>query len=318
MISLGFDTSCYTTSVAAFDGEKAASYRKILEVKKGARGLRQSDALFLHTKNLPVLFGELAKEINCKEVCCVGVSARPRDVEGSYMPVFLAGVATASAVAASCGVPLYKFSHQAGHIAAGLWSAPGSFSPDKPFLSVHLSGGTTEILLCRGPNRCEIVGETLDIAAGQLVDRVGVKLSLSFPCGKAIDELSQAADRDIAVPISVKGRSINLAGAENFLKKRLEEGEKPENVAKGALLCIGKSLVKAVNQAAADFGVGDCLFVGGVASNRFLREYFAQNLTLRAHFAAPEFASDNAVGAAVFAMERFRAENECRFGMEEL
>ena len=93
----GIDTSNYTTSVAVFDGEHIIQNKKLLTVKKGERGLRQSDALFQHTVNLPVLISKLKSEIGDADIEAFGVSNRPRNIEGSYMPCFLAGESAAEA-----------------------------------------------------------------------------------------------------------------------------------------------------------------------------------------------------------------------------
>ena len=121
MIYLGFDTSNYTTSVACC-GDVSLNIRKLLEVKKGERGLRQSDALFQHIKSLPDLFRELSEKINMNDVKGIGVSVSPRSVNGSYMPVFIAGQSFAKVCADALGVPIYTFSHQEGHIMAGIYS----------------------------------------------------------------------------------------------------------------------------------------------------------------------------------------------------
>ena len=123
MTVLGFDTSNYTTSVAIFDGASGENQSRLLPVKAGALGLRQADALFAHVKSLPALTGGLFSHVDPGSVAAVGVSTRPRAVEGSYMPCFLAGVCLAQTVAALLKVPLVEVSHQQGHLAAALWSA---------------------------------------------------------------------------------------------------------------------------------------------------------------------------------------------------
>ena len=184
---IGFDTSNYTTSAALFDGDAQVmtSERRLLPVKAGQLGLRQSDAVFHHTAALPEIFGMLPEMQN---VAAVGVSARPRDAEGSYMPCFLAGVSAASCAAKSLNVPLYAFSHQAGHIAAALWSAGRDDLFQQEFLAFHVSGGTTELVHVFPDDekilRTELLLSSLDLKAGQAVDRIGVMLGFPFPAGK--------------------------------------------------------------------------------------------------------------------------------------
>ena len=193
---LGIDTSNYTTSAAICDGEGriVANLKRLLPVAEGERGLRQSDALFAHSKNLPIIMNELNSFLDEsypeREIVTVGYSATPRDVEGSYMPCFLAGVASAASVRAVTGSISYAFSHQAGHIAAAVCTAGREELLNERFLAFHVSGGTTDLLLCDKLNITQI-GGTLDLNAGQAIDRCGVALGLSFPCGAEMDTLSK-------------------------------------------------------------------------------------------------------------------------------
>ena len=189
MRTLGLDTSNYTTSAALFDGEEGYNAGKLLEVPKGQLGLRQSEALFQHIKALPDRMQELRKTGPLKDVAAVAASTRPREVEGSYMPCFLAGESLGRSLAHTLNVPFFAVSHQQGHLAAAAWSAGHMELLDRPFLAWHLSGGTTELLYVEpdGVNvRAEKIGGTSDISAGQLIDRTGVLLGLAFPAGREL------------------------------------------------------------------------------------------------------------------------------------
>lgn len=293
-IFLGFDTSNYTTSVAAV-GDTLINLRKIIDVKEGMRGIRQSDGVFAHIKELPRLFGEL--DIDFSKVSGVGVSTKPRNQEGSYMPVFLAGESFAMVISKALGVPLYTFSHQDGHIMAGIMSGGFYELLDSPFTCVHLSGGTTEILNCEYKNNsfsAEIIGGTKDISAGQLLDRLGVALGMKFPCGKEIDALSLLQGAQVLkIKTSTDGGFINFSGAETKLLSQVGK-EKPETLTKSALYTIGKSLEDALSFQ----NTGRVLFVGGVSSNTYLRWYLSENISAKTYFASCELSSDNAVGIA--------------------
>ena len=196
MTYIGIDTSNYTTSIAAFDGERGINCSRLLPVKQGELGLRQSDAVFAHIKSLPELSGRLFSDA-MGDLRAVGVSTRPRAVEGSYMPCFMVGLSHAKLLADAFGVPLVEVSHQQGHVAAALWSAGHLELMDEPHLAWHLSGGTTELLLVEpeGRNvRCSRIGGTTDISAGQLIDRTGQLLELPFPSGRYLDTLSREAE----------------------------------------------------------------------------------------------------------------------------
>jgi len=303
MSALGFDTSNYTTSVAWFGNGQEKSQRRILPVKPGERGLRQSNAVFSHMKALPELFELLMAELLEKKISAIGVSTRPRSVEGSYMPVFLAGEGFARVTAATLGVPLYRFSHQDGHLMAGIYS--GSFYDllEGEFLSVHLSGGTTEILKCAYCGNgfsAEILGGTKDISAGQLIDRIGVQLGLQFPCGRELETLADKTQECIKVPVSTDGCFMNLSGLENKFSAMITNREK-SIIARSVFEAVAKSLANTVRAAVAQTDSKRVLIVGGVASNAIIRSYLEQNVEAELFFAKPEYATDNAVGIAALA-----------------
>ena len=246
-IFLGFDTSNYTTSTAAVGGDFILSERQILDVKKGQRGLRQSDAVFLHIKNMPELYGKLAAEIDKADIKAVGVSTKPRNAAGSYMPVFLAGQGYAKIAADTLGVPLYEYSHQDGHIMAGIVSGGCEELLERDFLSVHLSGGTTEILRSSFTGYAfenKIVGGTKDISAGQLIDRVGVSLGIKFPCGKAMETLSEKAEKCMRLKVCTDGGFANFSGAETAL---LRANISNEEKAMSTLAHVAKTLAAMLN-----------------------------------------------------------------------
>lgn len=300
MIYLGIDTSNYTTSVAASGEGVEENIRQLLLVKQGERGLRQSDAVFQHLKTFPELFSNLSQKVDFKKVKAIGVSTRPRSAEGSYMPVFLAGEGYAKVCSKSLSVPLYTFSHQDGHIMAGIVSCNSYELLKKKFISVHLSGGTSEILLTEfnGYNfDCEIIGGTKDISAGQLIDRVGVKMGLKFPCGKELEEISNKADAKISLPVNVSDAYFNFSGIET---KTLSLVGNSENsiLAKSLFVSISKALEKALVFCIKKYSVEDILIVGGVASNKLIKSYITKNLSAKIHFATASLSCDNALGIA--------------------
>lgn len=301
---IGIDTSNYTTSVAVADetGRLISDERILLSVEQGKRGLRQSDALFLHLKNLPQLFAQFPES---GEIAAVGVSCAPRRTEQSYMPVFLAGMNCAEAIAATHRVPLYRFSHQEGHIRAALLGQKQSMPQE--FYAVHLSGGTTEILSVECENRryrCEILGASQDISAGQLIDRVGVRLGLSFPCGKALEMLSEKAETPVSFKLSVNGTSISFSGVEAQAMRAADVGESPENLACGTLHAVALSLSQAFEALFAQHGEKPVLLAGGVASNKLLRTLLTARFGELIRFSLPQYATDNAVGIAYLTKEQ--------------
>lgn len=298
MTVLGFDTSNYTTSVAAFDGCTLDNRSRLLDVRPGELGLRQSDAVFAHVKRLPELAHSLFDQKELSAIGAVGVSTRPRAVEGSYMPCFLAGVSAAETLAAALRVPCYAFSHQQGHIAAALWSAGRMDLMETPHLAWHLSGGTTELLLVEPEDRnvrATVIGGTTDISAGQVIDRTGKLLGLQFPSGKALDTLAAQIEGSDRFKVKTNGLQFSFSGLENKVVSYLTS-HIPEEVAAYALESVCDVIIRTTCDALKAYPGLPVVFSGGVASNSMLRKKCS---AFDSVFAAPALSTDNAAGIAV-------------------
>ena len=316
---VGFDTSNYTTSAAACavgeDGGLTviANCKAPLPVAEGARGLRQSDAVFAHTRNLPAVIRELRSilEEGGYAVSAVGVSATPRDAADSYMPCFLTGIAAAEAFAAGCGAAVHRFSHQSGHIMAALYSsgalAEGKLLQDD-FLAFHVSGGTTEAVVAHpreGGFDVEIVGYGADLHAGQVIDRVGVMMGLEFPCGRALEQLAVENTSPLPqIKTSVRDGICHLSGLENQAAALWKQTGDKSLVAAYTLTTVGKTLRKMTDQLQvlrSETGEKPLpvLYAGGVMSNKFIRPILTKGAGWRIHFSEPAFSADNAAGTAI-------------------
>ena len=301
MSVIGIDTSNYTTSIAFFDGVGGENCSRLLPVKQGELGLRQSDAVFAHIKSLPELSGRLFSHVCGKDIRAVGVSTRPRAVVGSYMPCFMVGYSHAKLLAETLRVPLIEVSHQQGHVAASLWSADRLELMDQPHLAWHLSGGTTELLLVEpeGKNvRCSKIGGTTDISAGQLIDRTGQLLELPFPSGKHLDALSQDAQRKDVFKVKCANMEFSLSGVQNKVQQYHATHCDSRETAAFALRCVAKAVFLATEQALQAYPGLPVVFSGGVASNSLLRQVIAP---LNPIFSQPQYSTDNAMGVAVLA-----------------
>ncbi len=299
MSVIGIDTSNYTTSIAFFDGLSGENCSRLLPVKQGELGLRQSDAVFAHTKSLPELSGRLFSHVEKGSITAVGVSTRPRAVEGSYMPCFMVGYSHAKMLSDALGVPLMEVSHQQGHVAASLWSAGHMELMDVPHLAWHLSGGTTELLLVEpdGKNvKCTKIGGTSDISAGQLIDRTGQMLELPFPSGKHLDALSREAGMKEVFRVKCTDMTFSLSGVQNKVQQFHAAHQNPAETAGYALRCVAKAVYLATEQALKAYPGLRVVFSGGVASNSLLRREIA---SLNPIFSEPQFSTDNAMGVAV-------------------
>ena len=304
---LGIDTSNYTTSVALWTPKGLVSRRKLLPVKAGVCGLRQSDAVFLHQKQFPTLLEDLLLP---SALTAVGVAARPEDRDGSYMPCFTTGDSFARVLALAFGCPLYSFSHQQGHVAAGVWSSGQDELTEQPFLAFHVSGGTTELMYAKNLQNLTVIGRTLDINAGQLIDRVGVRLGCSFPCGKQMDELAQNGRYSLRHKIYMRDGNCSFSGFENQAQALLERGEAAETVAFFVISAVGQALCSMLDTALERYSGFPVLMVGGVCCNSLLRLLLTERYG--AYFAAPEFSGDNAAGIAYLTKRRTEGKQEWR------
>ena len=301
---VGLDTSNYTTSVAAFDAETGAlwQYKQLLPVKDGSLGLRQSDAVFHHVRQLPDLIEQLAEVCGpFSDVAAFGVSDRPQEADGSYMPCFLVGLGAARQLSAAFGKPLYRFTHQQGHVMAALYGSQSMELKNAPFLAFHVSGGTTDALLVRPHAEtvisCETVACSRDLKAGQLIDRVGGMLGLPFPAGPALDKLAQEATDTYRVKPSMDGAYCHFSGVENQCRDRLKKGTPKEEIARFCLCSVQAALEAMTERLLQQYGDLPIVYAGGVMSNTQLRQALSSRFGGR--FAPPMFSADNAAGTAV-------------------
>ncbi len=305
---LGIDTSNYTTSCALYDTENnyILQRKKLLPVKHGECGIRQSDAVFHHTKQLPDLLEDLFKEAGrFPDAVCASVS--PRRLEGSYMPCFTVGQGMARGISAAKGIPFLTTSHQQGHIMAALYSSGELSLADSQFLAFHVSGGTTEAILVSPDEKdiisCSIVGNTLDLNAGQLIDRIGVLMGLQFPCGKELEALAAECTENIKVRPVLKGSDCCLSGFENKLSDLYNKTQDKSLTAAYTLAYLEATVEGMTNSIFAKNGILPVVFAGGVMSNRIIRKKLQTQFN--SFFAEPEYSCDNAAGVAVIGGYKF-------------
>lgn len=300
---LGIDTSNYTTSAALYDSNsgRLIQQKLLLPVKAGERGIRQSDAVFHHTNQLPRIISALRSECGqFGEIAAVGASSRPRSIDGSYMPCFTVGHGVAQILSDVMGIPLAEFSHQEGHIAAALYSAGKLDLMHGKFIAFHVSGGTTEAVLAKGDGlnvSVELIAKSLDLKAGQAIDRTAVMLGLPFPGGKHLEQLALTCDDVIKYKPAMKGHDCSLSGIENKCKKMFDSGEPHNKIAKFCLIAVMNSIIAMTDALIAEYGNIPLVYAGGVMSNSIIRNEITARYS--ANFAAPEFSCDNAAGTAI-------------------
>ena len=306
---LGIDTSNYTTSTALYDSEtgEMLQRKQLLPVREGQLGLRQSDAVFHHTAQLHRLFSELVKDVDTTRIAAIGASVRPRPMEGSYMPCFTVGENTAKILSSALKIPLFPFSHQEGHIAAALFSAGRTDLFDKRFLAFHVSGGTTEAVIADGKGcgfDLEPAAKTLDLNAGQAVDRVGLMLGLRFPCGMELERLALQNTESIRVHPKLKGCDCCLSGVENLCQRLIGEGRSKSYVAAFCLEYIRQTLALMTDAIMERLGNMTAVYAGGVMSDSIIKNSFTEKYN--AVFAEPVFSSDNAAGIACLCFRKYQ------------
>ena len=303
---LGIDTSNYTTSVAAIvDDGKYYNLKMPLLVKENEVGLRQSDAVFAHTKNIHIVFDDLMKKLKNDygifNIKAIGVSSKPRPILNSYMPCFLVGRSLAFSLSSAFLVPVFEFSHQEGHIRAALFGA--GLDVLDHFYSFHISGGTCELLEVNktlSGFEIDIISQSLDITLGQLVDRIGVRLGLPFPCGANLERLAEKSTAKFKVRI-LGEKDINLSGFENMLNNEIQNNVPFEDVARHVYDIIISSIKKMISVCADnDLPI---VFAGGVSGSNIVKREIQE--VANSFFSPSSLSSDNAVGISILAKENF-------------
>ncbi|MFA6697151.1 MAG: O-sialoglycoprotein endopeptidase [Eubacteriales bacterium] len=314
---LGIDTSCYTSSLAcvSLEGEVLLNKQVLLELADGTRGLQQSKAIFNHLKNLPSITSELKSTIDKPELVAVCSSVKPRPQKDSYMPVFVLSQSLGQVIANINNVPYYESTHQENHIMSGLYRL-GGFKA-KHFLVVHLSGGTTELLDVRVHNHgfdIDMIGSSLDLHAGQFVDRIGVSLGLPFPSGPHLEELANNELESYDIKYYVKDLNISFSGPETHIQRQIVKGLDSRKIARGVYISLIKTLGKWLINAVKKGYPRDVLLVGGVSSSRIIREGLRadseiKNEGLSLYFADPQLSKDNALGTALIGLNIYKTSN---------
>ena len=310
-VFLGIDTSNYTTSISfvSYEGKLISNIKKLLPVTEGEVGLRQSNAVFEHIRNLSSLQEEILKNEKY-DIKAIGYSSRPRDVEGSYMPCFLVGESFSLLLSSIMHVDRYSFSHQAGHVFSAIYSSGMDYS--SPFISFHVSGGTTEILYV-GIKEADVhitkIGGSIDLHAGQAIDRIGVQMGCRFPCGKYIEEYALQNDTVVTkAKICVNKFDCNLSGLENMALKLYSETNNIKLTSAFVIDFISDTIIELTKNVKREYGDINVLYAGGVMSNSIIKKKIRSTFE-NVYFAEPEFSSDNAVGIALLAREQYLSRN---------
>lgn len=297
---VGIDTSAYTTSIAIIDSDfnVLKNLKYMLKVENGKKGLRQQEAVFQHIMNLSRYIEEAFSDIDNSLIETISCSNKPRNLEDSYMPVFLVSELIAKTMGSMLNITPSYFSHQEGHL--GVVVDHLDKMKIEKFIGLHFSGGTSEILEIEMKNfkfDIKIIGGTLDISFGKFIDRIGVALGFDFPAGKYIEGLNASNQTILKQPISVKEGWFNLSGAETYLLNEIDRGVAKEEIACATEQIMEKTLLRALENIIED-KKQYIIFTGGVASNTRLRRSLLAKYGEYVIIPEKSLCTDNAVGLA--------------------
>jgi len=308
---LGIETSCDETAAAVVrsDGRVVSSVvASQVPVHQKYGGVVPELASRAHLESvLPVVEEALKRSaLQVSELDGIAVTQGP-----GLIGALMVGVHTAKGLAYSLNKPLIGVHHIEAHIAAvRLWDDrhPAATTPHYPHVALAVSGGHTHLYLVRGAGDIELLGQTLDDAAGEAYDKVASMLGLGYPGGKIIDDWAQQGNpKSIAFPRAWLGERhdfFSFSGLKTAVRNHLHTHGIPKDQGLADLCAsfqeaVVHVLVKKTLRAARRLNVSDVVVAGGVAANSRLRQHFRDQAeqgkaTLTMHIPPPRYCTDNA------------------------
>ncbi|MBK8557682.1 MAG: tRNA (adenosine(37)-N6)-threonylcarbamoyltransferase complex transferase subunit TsaD [Lewinellaceae bacterium] len=313
VIILAIESSCDDTSAAIIrDGEVLSNCVANQEAHQQYGGVVPELASRAHQANIiPVVELALRKAgVTAKELSAIAFTRGP-----GLLGSLLVGTTFAKAMALSLNIPLIEADHMQSHVLAHFAEAP---KPAFPFLCLTVSGGHTQIVLVKDFLDMEILGNTIDDAAGEAFDKTGKMLGLDYPAGPIIDRLAAQGAAVFPFPEpSVAGLNFSFSGLKTavlyFLRdqKAINPNFIPENLAN---ICasvqhtIVKVLLKKLRKAAHQTGIRQVAIAGGVSANSGLRnalKAMGEKEQWEVFIPAFEFCTDNAAMIGVTAYYKY-------------
>ncbi len=316
-IILGIESSCDDTSAAIIKGNKILSNIAASQaIHNEYGGVVPELASRAHQQNIiPVVHKAVSQaNIQQKDISAVGFTRGP-----GLLGSLLVGTSFAKSLSMSLGVPLIEVNHLQAHILAHFIDDANENSPDFPFLCLTVSGGHTMIVLVRDYFDMEIIGKTIDDAAGEAFDKIGKIFGLDYPAGPIVDRLAKTGNAD-AFKFNkprLENYDYSFSGIKTsvlyFIQKEVKKN--PEFIKKNlADLCasVQKSIIEIlmlkVQKAAKDLNIHEVAIAGGVSANSGLREAMQQNaekLGWNIYIPKFEYTTDNAAMIAMVAKLKF-------------
>ena len=316
-IILGIESSCDDTSAAVIKGNKILSnIAANQEIHNEYGGVVPELASRAHQQNIiPVVDKALKKaNIQQKDISAVGFTRGP-----GLLGSLLVGTSFAKSLSMSLNVPLIEVNHLQAHILAHFIDDANPTPPAFPFLCLTVSGGHTMIVLVRDYFDMEIIGKTIDDAAGEAFDKIGKIFDLDYPAGPVIDRLAENGDKN-AFKFNkprIENYNYSFSGVKTsvlyFIQKEVQKnpqfiGENLENLCASVQNVIVEILMDKLEKAAKDLGIREVAIAGGVSANSALRHAMQQNakkLDWNIYIPKFEYTTDNAAMIAMVAKLKF-------------
>lgn len=316
-IILGIESSCDDTSAAIINGNKILSNIAANQtVHQEYGGVVPELASRAHQQNIiPVVEKSFTKaNIQQKDISAIGFTRGP-----GLLGSLLVGTSFAKSLAMSLDVPLIEVNHLQAHILCHFIEDANPMPPKFPFLCLTVSGGHTMIVLVKDYFDMEIIGKTIDDAAGEAFDKIGKIMGLDYPAGPIIDKLAKLGNPDAFTfgKPKLENYDYSFSGIKTsvlyFLQKQLKENpnfiqENVENLCASVQKTIIDVLMKKLEKAAKDYDVKEVAIAGGVSANSGLREAMQNNvekLGWKVYIPKFEYTTDNAAMIAMVAKLKF-------------
>ena len=316
-IILGIESSCDDTSAAIINGNKILSNIAANQtVHQEYGGVVPELASRAHQQNIiPVVEKSFTKaNIQQKDISAIGFTRGP-----GLLGSLLVGTSFAKSLAMSLDVPLIEVNHLQAHILCHFIEDANPMPPKFPFLCLTVSGGHTMIVLVKDYFDMEIIGKTIDDAAGEAFDKIGKIMGLDYPAGPIIDKLAKLGNPDAFTfgKPKLENYDYSFSGIKTsvlyFLQKQLKENpnfiqENVENLCASVQKTIIDVLMKKLEKAAKDYNVKEVAIAGGVSANSGLRNAMQKNvekLGWNVYIPKFEYTTDNAAMIAMVAKLKF-------------
>tara|TARA_B100001248_G_scaffold136712_1_gene102643 strand:+ start:1434 stop:2441 length:1008 start_codon:yes stop_codon:yes gene_type:complete len=323
---LGIETSCDETSAAVISDNKILS--NIIanqEVHQKYGGVVPELASRAHQKNIIPVVERALNEANIdkKKLDAVAFTRGP-----GLLGSLLVGSSFAKSMSLSLDIPLIEVNHMQAHLLANFIENNNGNKPAFPFLGVNISGGHTQIILCKNYFEMEIIGETLDDSIGEAFDKCGKLLGLNYPAGSKIDRLAKNGEKKkfkFIIP-KVSELDFSFSGLKTNFKRFIENNisknknfieKEIENICASIQETIAKILLEKIIKGINITNTKTIVFGGGVSANSRIRESCKKELkNCKLFFPKIEYTTDNAAMIALVGYLKYKEKNFTNYDVE--